>query len=209
MLRGHIDSITSMGFIEGWAFDQDNPIRVVEVAVHINGEERAWGCARRFRDDLMNSGCGLGWCAFRLRLDMPIEPIGESLFELIERSTGTLIFSRGELPVIVDGELPLTSIESVVSEDPTIIKGLWQLRKCEHVLMHFIRKHGVETFVDAAYAYVLGRAADHGGRLQYTRCIRQATLTPVGVLEALGDSDEFRSRLRQLAAPKFAAFPFV
>jgi hypothetical protein len=33
-------------------------------------------------------------------------------------------------------------------------------------------------------------------------------LTPVGVLAALEDSDEFRSRSRQLAAPNSPTFPF-
>jgi len=209
MYRGHIDSVTSLGFVEGWAFDQDDPTRIVEVGIQGNGEVLAWGFALGFRTDLMNAGFGLGWCAFRLRLEVPVERVRVGSVALIERNTGALISSREELPLIADGEVPATSIDIVVEADPTIIKGLWQLRKCENLLMHFIRRHGVETFIDAAYAYVLGRAADHGGRMRYTRCIRQASLSPVGVLEALGDSDEFRSKIRQLAAPKTPAFPFA
>jgi hypothetical protein len=206
--RGHIDSVTSLGFVEGWAFDQDNPAATVEVAIQVDGELRAWGYALRFREDLMTAGCGLGWCAFRLRLNAPADNVGEGRFELIERRSGAVITSRKDVPLIADGEVPATSIETLTNADPTIINGLWQLRKCESLLMHFIRLHGVETFIDAAYAYVLGRAADHGGRVRYTRCIRQASLSPVGVLEALGDSDEYRSKIRQLAAPKSSAFPF-
>jgi hypothetical protein len=111
--------------------------------------------------------------------------------------------------VSIDGELPLSSVSLLVSADPTIIEGLWQLRQCENVLMQFCRRHGVEKFIDAAYAYVLGRAADQAERLQYSRCLRQGTLGAVAVLEALGDSEEFRSKVRQLAAPKSPAFPFV
>jgi hypothetical protein len=209
MYRGYIDSVTSFGFVEGWAFDQDDPTEVVEVGIRVEGEVLAWGFALGFREDLMTAGFGLGWCAFRLRLEGPVDRVREGSVELIERKTGALILSREGLPLIADGEVPATSVGILVAADPTIIKGLWQLRKCENLLMHFIRRHGVETFIDAAYAYVLGRAADHGGRLQYTRYIRQASLSPVGVLEALGDSDEFRSQIRQLAAPKSPAFPFT
>jgi hypothetical protein len=209
MYRGHIDSVTSLGFVEGWAFDQDEPTRVVEVGIRAEGEVLAWGFALGFREDLMNAGFGLGWCAFRLRLEVPIERVRDRSVELIEQSTGALISTKDELALVADGEIPATSVGILVEADPTVIKGLWQLRKCENLLMHFIRRHGVETFIDVAYAYVLGRAADHGGRTQYTRCIRQATLSPVGVLEALGDSDEFRGKIRQLAAPKSPAFPFT
>jgi hypothetical protein len=209
MYRGYIDSVTSLGFVEGWAFDQDDPIRIVDVGIRADGEVLAGGFALGFREDLMSAGFGLGWCAFRLRLEVPIERVRDRSVELIERNSGALISSREELPLIADGEVPATSIGILVEADPTVIKGLWQLRKCESVLMHFIRRHGIESFIDAAYAYVLGRASDHGGRMQYTRCIRQATLSPVGVLEALGDSDEFRSKMRQLAAPKSPAFPFI
>jgi hypothetical protein len=209
MYRGYIDSVTSLGFVEGWAFDQDDPTRTVNVGIRVEGEVIAGGFALLFREDLMSAGFGLGWCAFRLRLEVPIERVRDGSVDLIERHTGALISSREKLPLIADGEVPATSIGILIEADPTIIKGLWQLRKCENVLMHFIRRHGVETFIDAAYAYVLGRAADHGGRLQYTRCIRQASLSPVAVLEALGDSDEFRGKIRQLAAPKSPAFPFI
>jgi len=209
MFRGHIDSVTSLGFVEGWAVDQTQPTRMLEVAIRVDGEVVARGFALLFREDLMNAGCGLGWCAFRLRLDVPVERVREALVELIDHASGIVIFSRQELPLIEDGEVPASSIKILVEGDPTIIKGLWQLRQCEHMLMDFIRRHGVETFIDAAYAYVLGRAADHAGRLQYTRCIRQASLSPVGVLEVLGDIDEFRSKVRQLASPKSPAFPFA
>jgi hypothetical protein len=209
MYRGHIDSVTSLGFLEGWAFDQDDPTRSVEVGIRAQGEVLAGGFALGFREDLMNASFGLGWCAFRLRLEVPIDRVRDRSVELTERNTGALISTTEELPLLSDGEIPATSIGILVEADPTIIKGLWQLRKCESVLMHFIRRHGVQTFIDAAYAYVLGRPADQNGRLQYTRRIREATLSPVGVLEALGDSDEFRSKIRQLAAPKSPAFPFI
>ena len=111
--------------------------------------------------------------------------------------------------MIPDGETSMDSIEALTAADPTVISGLWQLRKCEQLLTEFMRLQGVDAFLDAAYAYVLGRAANDAGRALYTRAIRQATLSPVGVLEALGDSDEFRNAVRRLAAPNSPAFPFT
>jgi hypothetical protein len=209
MLRGHIDSVTSLGFVEGWATDPESPTRTVNVVIRANGAEVARGLALAFREDLMNAGLGLGWCAFRLRLDARDNGKPTGLFELVEGDTGDVMCSTHDLPFRVDDAAPLTSLESLVSADPTVIGGLWQLRKCEALFTHFIQRRGIETFIDAAYAYVLGRAADPTGRLQYTRCIRQANLSPMGVLEALANSDEFRGKNRQLAAPKSPAFPFV
>jgi len=209
MLEGHLDSITSRGFFEGWALDQDDPIRALNVSVFGNGTEVASGLAIRFRKDLMDIGIGLGWCAFKLRSTLTLDNVATGTYELVESRSGKKILDRTNLPVSIDGELPLSSVSLLVSADPTIIEGLWQLRQCENVLMQFCRRHGVEKFIDAAYAYVLGRAADQAERMQYSRCLRQGTLGAVAVLEALGDSEEFRSKVRQLAAPKSSAFPFV
>jgi hypothetical protein len=89
-----------------------------------------------------------------------------------------------------------------------VIHGIWQLRQCDGLFNEFIRQHGLETFLSVAYAYVLGRPADESGLALYSRLIREAALTPVGVLAALEDSAEFRSRSRQLAAPNSPTFPF-
>jgi hypothetical protein len=209
MLQGHLDNLTSQGYIEGWACDVSAPARALEVGVHWNDTEVAWGLAHRFREDLMGAGCGLGWCAFRLRLGVSAEDIQSGPLRLLERGSGAEIFAVKQIAIIDDGEKSILTLADLAASDPTVIRGLWQLRKCEQLMMHFIRRYGVESFLDAAYAYVLGRAADPTGRVQYTRCIRQATLTPVGILEVLGDSDEFRATARQLAAPNSPGFPFL
>jgi hypothetical protein len=67
---------------------------------------------------------------------------------------------------------------------------------------------GVEAFVRAAYAYVLGRPADASGLASYGELLRKSTLTPLQLLTTLTDCDEFRSRPRLLAAPITTAFPF-
>ena len=209
MLRGHLDSVTSLGYLEGWAFDEDNPMRAVDISVLKDGNVIASGTAMLFRKDLSDAGIGLGWCAFRLKLSAPAESAESGIFQLLEHTSGISLLKTSKLPFSMDGELPLASIGALVNSDPTIIQGIWQLRQCEGILMQFLRRHGVDAYIDAAYAYILGRAPDHGGHVQYARHLRQATLSPVGVLEALADTDEFRSTARQLAAPKSRAFPFV
>jgi len=209
VLRGHLDNVTSLGYIEGWALDTYAPTTAVEVSIIWNGAEVAWGLAHRFREDLMTAAYGLGWCAFRLRLAVPISEVLSGAVVLAERATGEEIFAVPAITLIDDPETPISTIEDLARSDPTVIAGVWQLRQCNALLMQFIRQHGVETFLSVAYTYVLGRPADESGLALYTRCIRQATLTPVAVLESLEDSDEFRSGGRQLAAPNAPTFPFV
>jgi len=208
MLCGHLDNVTSSGYIEGWACDTADPSVALEVGVSLNDTEVARGLAHRFREDLMNADYGLGWCAFRLRLDVSPVEIQSGPVSLRRRASGDTLFTAGKIAVIDDGESPTDSLERISRSDPTIIQGIWQLRKCEQLMMQYIRRHGVDAFLDAAYAYVLGRAADPSGREQYSRCIRQASLTPVGLLETLEDSDEYRSGFRRLAAPNSPGFPF-
>jgi hypothetical protein len=208
VLRGHLDNVTSLGYIEGWALDTEAPTRIVEVSVVAGGVEIAWGLAHRFREDLMTAGLGLGWCAFRVRLGVPLEEIQASPVRLLERGEGTALFDLERIPTIEDEEPRVETMEALAFTDPTVIHGIWQLRQCDGLFNEFIRQHGLETFLSVAYAYVLGRPADESGLALYSRLIREAALTPVGVLAALEDSDEFRSRSRQLAAPNSPTFPF-
>jgi len=208
MLRGHLDSITSLSFIEGWAFDTDKPATALEVSVLWDGVEVAWGLAHRFREDLMLAGLALGWCAFRLRLEIPIEQAQTGSLRLLERSSSTELFVTKGLPYIPDAETALDTIEAVKAADPTVIRELSQLRQCDALLTEFIRVQGMDAFLNAAYAYILGRPADDAGRNNYSRAIRTAALSPVRVLQALGDSQEFRESGRMLAAPNTPAFPF-
>ncbi len=70
MLKGHIDALTSNGFIRGWAFDTEAPSTPLRVMiVGSAGEVIAEGLAHHYRDDLVAAGCGIGWCEFRLRVE--------------------------------------------------------------------------------------------------------------------------------------------
>lgn len=208
-MRGYLDNLTSSGYLEGWAFDPKNPLKPLRVAVLADGVEIARGLAHRFRRDLMESDCGAGWCAFRLIVEGAVERLPQITLTLIERDTGTELHVNRSISCIVDAETRVDSLEVLCACDPTTLDGLWQLRGCERLVMAYIRRNGIEQFVRAAYTYVLGRPADDGGLLQYGKLLRQGRLTPVGVLEALADNDEFRSQPRKLVAPNALGFPFV
>jgi len=209
MVRGHLDSVTSAGYFEGWAEDSSRPTEIVPVAVANESGELANGLAHHFRRDLMEAGCGTGWCAFRIRSVVPPDQVGPGPYRLLNPTSGAVLHQIDTVPSIDDPEHPLETVEEVTEVDPTILHGVWQLRGCENLLKAFIRKRGVDAFVRAAYVYILQRPADDGGRVQYARSIRQSTLTPVGVLEVLANSEEFRNKARQLIAPNAHGFPFL
>jgi hypothetical protein len=209
MLRGHLDNVTSRGYIEGWAFDTDEPSKTLEVSVVLEDAEIAWGLAHRFRADLMAASYGLGWCAFRLRSSVSIAAVRTAPLRLAVRRTGQQICVVTGISLIQEPDLPVPAAGDPKLSDPTVISGVWQLKQYEQLFMTFISQHGVETFLSVAYAYMLGRPVDQAGLTQYTRCIRQTTLTPIGVLEALEKCDEFRVRKRAPAAPNSDSFPFT
>jgi hypothetical protein len=208
-MRGYLDNLTSSGYLEGWAFDPANPLKALRVAVLADGFEIARGVAHRFRKDLMESGCGTGWCAFRLMVEGSVEHLPRITLKLVERDSGGELHVNRSISCVVDAERAVDTLEVLCACDPTTLDGVWQLRGCERLIMAYIRKNGVEQFVRLAYTYVLGRPADDGGALQYGKLLRQGRLTPVGVLEALADNDEYRSQPRRLVAPNALGFPFA
>ncbi len=206
MIIGHIDAVTSSGYIEGWATtkpDYDRPLRVA--VLNGDGEEIAWGLAHLYREDLAEAGQGGGWCAFRLWTS---RDIGKSTLVLLERETGFEIHRSDDVPFNEDGVLEITSVPKLIESDPTVINSINQLWQSSDKLTAFIKARGVEAFVRAGYIYVLGRPADLTGLQIYGRMIRKHSITPFSLLQTLFESDEFRARPRQLAAPNTAGFPF-
>jgi len=209
VLRGYIDSVTSLGYVEGWAYDTDEPAKTLEVALLLGNTEVAWGLAHRFRADLMEAAFGVGWCAFRLRLGVFIEQFIKGPVRLIERPSATEICVSANILQVEDVEALAPSIESLALADPTVLAGIWQLKRCEPLFMDFIARRGIDAFLSIAYAYVLGRPIDGEALSHYTRAIRQATLSPFAILEILEKSDEFQARPKAMAAPSSEVFPFA
>jgi hypothetical protein len=207
MLKGHIDALTSNGFIRGWAFDTEAPSTPLRVMiVGSAGEVIAEGLAHHYRDDLVAAGCGIGWCEFRLRVET-ISRLRRIKLILVEALTKTPIFQTLSIEYVETPSNAITGIEALLLDDPTMARSIDQLKGCDSLFRDFILQRGVEAFVRATYVYVLGRPADFSGLRHYTRLIRSGDLKPFDLLAALADSPEFRSRPRLLGAPNSATFP--
>ncbi|WP_137180134.1 hypothetical protein [Roseomonas sp. AR75] len=207
MLKGHIDSLTTADFIEGWATDDDRPTLHVEIIASEDGKA-AEGRAHLFRPDLADAKLGLGWCAFRLRVQPHANALRRQTLTLRDVETGAVVHVREDCPIRDDLDLPCNTVEEAIASDPTVITSLNQLRGCEQLLAHFVTRRGVGEFVRAAYVYVLNRPVDATALAGYGRMLRTGAITPFGLLSVLADSDEFRSRPRQLASPNGTGFVF-
>ena len=208
MFRGHIDAVTSSGYVEGWAYDAKHPVGARLIAIYDgNGVERASGYAHRYRADLAAGGMGTGWCGFRLAMT-GTRKLRRSRFILVDRLTSAQLHPPHPIAFVEDGSSAITSIEALISSDPTMIDSIDQLSGCEEIFNAVISRRGVEAFVKLAYVYVLGRAADREGIATYGRLLRRAAMSPFTLLKILADSEEFRSRPRFLTSPNTSGFPF-
>jgi hypothetical protein len=208
MIQGYLDGIASSGYIDGWALNREAPLMPVTVAV-LDGKnhEIAWGLAHAYRDDLALAGLA-GWCAFRVRTEASVTRLRNQELILMERTTSTEICRRKSVPYLDSGDTAFLTMADAVAADPTTIKSISQLRGCDQIFAQYLKAHGVDAFVRAAYVYTLGRAADPSGRATYGNMIRKNSFSPFQLLEILSDSEEFRSRMRLLAAPNTIGFPF-
>ena len=209
MIQGYLDGIHSSGYVDGWACNREAPLVPVTVAVLDGGNrEIAWGLAHVYRDDLALAGHGAGWCAFRVRTQTSVTRLRNQELTLLDRITATEICRRKSVPYLDSGDPSFPTIADVVAADPTTIKSISQLSGCDQIFAQYLKAHGVNAFVRAAYAYVLGRAADPSGIATYGSMVRKNAFSPFQLLEILSDSEEFRSRMRLLAAPNSSGFPF-
>ena len=209
MIQGYLDGITSSGYIDGWAFNREVPLVPLTVAVlDDKNREIAWGLAHAYRDDLALVGLAAGWCAFRVRTEASVTRLRNQELTLMERTTSTEICRRKSVPYLDSGDPAFLTIADVVAADPTTIESISQLRGCDQIFAQYLKAHGVNAFVRAAYVYTLGRAADPSGLATYGNMIRKNSFAPFQLLETLSDSEEFRSRRRLLAAPNTVGFPF-
>jgi Domain of unknown function (DUF4214) len=209
MLRGYVDGIASSGYIEGWALNSEAPLDPLTIAIlDDKGGELGWGLAHHYREDLSAAGLAAGWCGFRVTSAVAVGRLKQRALTLVDRTSGAEIVRRYPVPYAQDPDAVLSTIPEIVAADPTMTPSIFQLKGCDELLTVFLQQRGVDTYVAAAYAYVLGRAADPSGLASYGNLIRENTLTPFQLLAILSDSDEFRSRPRLLAAPNSAGFPF-
>lgn len=207
-LRGHLDAFTTTGYLEGWAYDKNAVERPLHLEVLRNGEPIASGLAHRYRSDLVDAGCGTGWCAFRLRFEEPISRLKTGIYVLRDLCSRVEFCETRDLRLMPDGADEIPTVDALLDEDPTVAVSIEQLRGCGEIFNRYIQVEGVESFVRCMYSYILNRPADVAGATLYASHIRRSTLTPFQIAEALADSDEYRSRKPALAAPTVPGFPF-
>ncbi|MGA2044380.1 MAG: DUF4214 domain-containing protein [Roseiarcus sp.] len=207
MVRGHIDALLSSGYVEGWALDTNAPATSLPIAIlEEPNVVLASGLANLFREDLVDAGCGVGWCAFRFRIAAP-EKLRRTMLTLVDLKSRAIIGRHDPVAFLYASEPDAGTIAHVIADDPTMIRSIEELRGCDVLFRNLILRGGVDAFVRAAYVYVLSRPADSDGLGHYGRQLRAGAMTPFNLLRALAASDEFRARPRQLVAPSSAAFP--
>ena len=206
---GHVDALTSSGYLEGWAHDPARPGRALELAVLVHDREVGRGLANRFRWDLADAGCGIGWCAFRIRITCALSTVRRGPLCLADADGKAELCRIAHVPVIEDGDANPATVDAVIRSDPTVVHAVDQLRGCGPLFDRFLASQGAEAFVRAAYVYILGRPSDSGGLAHYAARLGAGELSAYAVLHALHDSDEFRAAPRLLGAPTEPGFVFA
>lgn len=209
MLRGHLDALTPGGFAEGWAFDDAAEGTLLVSLRDAAGEELGRGAANLFRADLAEVGYRRGWCSFRLRLSRGPEQLRGTCLSLHEARSGARINASDTWRVRESADAPCTTVQTLVAQDPTVLRSVMQLQGCGDLFTRFVARHGVAGFIRAAYAYLLDRSPDEAGLASYERLLRSGALTPFGLLLLLADSAEFREKPRLLTTPADPGFVFL
>ena len=208
MIYGRLDAITSSGYVEGWAYDDDDVLSPLTVSVTSGDREHARGLANIYRWDLVEAGCGTGWCAFRLKL-IALPPQGQAPeFILHDTRTQNIIHRMLFLQMVEDRDGQVAAIADLIVTDPTSFVPIEQLRGCGRVFDSYLSAEGQERFVRAAYIYILQRPADSAGLAFYSAALRDGSITPYDLLKVLHDSDEFGSSPHPLVAPSDPGFVF-
>lgn len=210
MYRGYLDTVTSSGFVDGWAFDDGRPTQPLLVSIRVDDDEEvAAGFANRYRADLAAAGCGTGFCAFHLRINGAISRLRRMRSTLVIVPDAVTVFSADGLPLNNENEPTLRRIEDVTLHDPTSLRGIDELAGCAALFDQIIKTSGPGAFVRAAYVYVLGRPADPAGFTHYSRMLTRRELAPFDLLRVLYDSTEFRGAPRLLPTPTEPGFVFA
>jgi len=208
--RAHLDAVTTGGFAEGWAFDRDNTAEPLLLRVlDAGGEEFGRGHANLHRTDLADGGLRHGWCAFRIRLTRTGDALRGTRLVLQDVATGTEVHASENWRVRDSKETPHGSIESVMAEDPTMLRSLRQLSGYAPVLAAFAERYGIPDFVRTACTFILGRLPEETVLQSYERLLANGAVTPFGLLAMLGESEELRAKPRLIPSPVHPGFPFA
>lgn len=206
---GFVDTDCVAGFITGWAIDFSRPLQGQHVEiVNETNYILAEGLAANYHSGLIDNGVGTGWHGFSLRVH-DVEVLSRNPLVRLRFSNGLFESNVVQIEIFRAASTDnCTSHADFISQDPFIIDHVNQLCGCDRVLRDYVHNYGISRFVKVAYAYVLGRPGDPGGLKLYTSLIKDAQLSPLGLIYALAQSSEFLQSRRSLASPPSLLFPF-
>jgi len=205
---GFIDTISEAGCIEGWAVSNRNTYEVVPVCIVWKGEPIGAGIANLFRSDLLTSGIGHGWHAFRIRTDQAFDGERTLRLSLVELRGKSLI-AVADLPRHATLSPEPLDVDSLLDATDLQVTDISSLRLAKPAIDTFISQYGVEEFVDRGYCYILGRPADSGGLTSYTKLIASRMMEPLTFLATLFNSAERRESKWPVLAPSDPGFVFT
>jgi len=107
--RGYIDGIFGAA-VRGWVVDLDDPANVLQVVVHVDGQEFAAVAADEPRADLAKAGIGIGHGGFRVALGTPPSPGPHEIVAVIAGTAATVPLAR-DLRLLDSTDAPRTDIE--------------------------------------------------------------------------------------------------
>jgi hypothetical protein len=208
LFHGAIDKVSSTGYVEGWVASKKHYFEAVAFCVVCDGKPIGTGIANRFRADLLSRRIGHAWHGFRVRINGLQDPPKLLTLSLVELKTLSLI-SAVQLSCPKAFRVSRLDVDELLSDANLEVEEISSLKLAEPTFDDFIRRNGVEEFVDCAYCYVLGRPADPSGREHYAKLISSREITPLAFLAALFDSDERRDSRWPVLAPSDPGFFFA
>lgn len=208
MATGKLTILRGPATVEGWAFNPKKPATPLRIAVVQSGRILGISIANMYSSEIQEQGAPNAWCAFNVAISAPFRPQAQAGLSLTNYDTNRVLDHVNDLPRQRALLSEYISVEQIIRDDPTNLTDIDTLASYTDLFASFIQSEGEEKFVAAAYAYVLGRAADQTGLDNYTEKLRKKELGPFALLKILANSQEFASRTRFLASPASDGFPF-
>ncbi|WP_093565602.1 DUF4214 domain-containing protein [Methylobacterium sp. 174MFSha1.1] len=208
MLCGKLTVVHGGVRLLGWACDTNKPSHPLTIAVTSEGKMVARAVANQHSNEILQFGAPHAWCSFNALLAIEIKEGFEPYLTLRDYQTSRVL--DGMKPIL-KADLPpseIANIDDLVHSDPTTLRDIAELSTCGAIFEEFVRSEGEESFVAAAYVYILGRPADAGGLKSYSSRLREKKVTSYDLLRALANSNEFKSKPRLLSSPASSGFPF-
>jgi hypothetical protein len=142
MLRGHIDTITCER-VEGWAADEADPDRAVDISVYVDGRKVAQATCDRPRRDLEQTGqYGAGDHGFRYEFAEPL-PAGTITRVAVVFCENGCPLARGEWVLYADGRSDVVAPDVPRGDEPLMMPAPRDPRALFELLSWYSERHGL------------------------------------------------------------------